>query len=259
MGDHSMKLSTAILTTLLNGTLFAGDTVIFDSALIGGSPVKPGEYTEVVRITNGRSWCTGTVVGPTALLTAAHCTESGGEVYFEHSGLVYNATCTLAPDYTQTVGDQDMALCKLSSSHPGPYASISQKPVSLLSYARLIGYGCVQKGGGGGNDGILRVGLSMVVRVPSDTYYSFHTRGNVALCYGDSGGPAFVADNSSHHTILGVNSRGDIKTLSLLTAVYHPNSISFVEKWESENDSLICGSGASCTFTKKNSDEACGY
>ena len=257
-----MKLTLAVFFLSISPQLLSNESgpVIystFDSALIGGQAVVDGDYTEVVRITDLKSWCTGSLIGPEVLLTAAHCTEPGGYVNFQSKGLVYSAQCRLAPDYTSSVGDQDMALCKLESAHPGPYASVATKGPSLLSHVRLIGYGCTKAGGGGGNDGVLRVGISMVVKVPTDTYYSFHTRGNVALCYGDSGGPAFVADQASHHTVLGVNSRGNIRDTSLMTAVYHPNSVQFMKDFENEEQVKICGIGAACGFTDLDDSSIC--
>ena len=217
------------------------------SVLIGGRAVEAGEYEEVVRVSSGRSWCTGSLIGKKVLLTAAHCTEEGGELIFEYKRNVYKGKCELAPDYTRSVGDQDMALCKLDKSFPGPLAEVSKKAPRMGESVVLIGYGCVNPGGGGGNDGILRVGAAPVVKESTDEYYSFHAQGSSALCFGDSGGPSFDPSLSSDVSyVSGVNSRGDIRTLSLLTALYHPKSIKFMKDFEDKHDVKICGVRESC-------------
>ena len=229
--------------------LHCGDASAYDKSLIGGREVGDGEYGEVVRITNGRASCSATLIGRKVLLTAAHCTSEGGSVRFEYKREVFNAVCALAPDYRQQVGDQDMALCKLDKEYPGALASVSDKGPTLGEEVILIGYGCINPGGGGGNDGILRVGAAPVTRESDEQYYSFHTKGSSALCFGDSGGPSFsMSTPDTHNYVIGVNSRGNIRDLSLLTAVYHPKSREFMTSWAQSGSEtlLICGLNTQC-------------
>lgn len=232
--------------------------LVFGSNLIGGREVRPGEYPEVIRIRSGRSACSAALVGPRVVLTAAHCTKPDGEVVplsenllyeFQVGQLVYKARCKIAPDYRRQTGDQDMALCKTDREVSVKYASLSKEGPKLREIVTLIGYGCTQEGGGGGNDGILRVGEAPVIKESDLEWYSFHTKGDSALCFGDSGGPSFklVRDpKAEHHYIYGVNSRGDIKELSLLTAVYHPKSLKFARDFERSQGVEICGLSLDC-------------
>ena len=227
-----------ILSLLISAVGLANDTI----DLIGGRAVDPGEYEEVVRISSGRSWCTATVIGPRVLLTAAHCTEENGEVTFEHKDEKYVAVCALAPDYTSSVGDQDMALCKMNKDFDGDLGVVGDVVPKMGDTITLIGYGCIRRGGGGGNDGILRVGTAPVTKEFTHDYYSFHVTGATALCFGDSGGPAYLSDpTSAKRLVTGVNSRGDIRSLSLLTALPHANSIEFMRAFAANNEVAICG------------------
>lgn len=224
--------------------------------LIGGIPTKPGEFEEVVRIRSGSAGCSAAVIGPRVVLTAGHCifgdiedvNQKNKDAEIQIYRRLFKAVCTIAPDYKNQVGDQDMALCKSDSQIPGPYASVSLEGPRLDDMVTLIGYGCTQPGGRGGNDGVLRYGNAKVTRESDDVYYSFHTLGDSALCFGDSGGPAFklVDDPSGHHYIYGVNSRGNIRDLSLLTAVYHPKSIQFLRDYEVSEGVQVCGLSKKC-------------
>ena len=68
------------------------------------------------------------------------------------------------------------------------------------------------------------------------------------MCYGDSGGPSFKRiknPKSETHFVAGVNSRGNIKDLSLLTALYLDKSQEFMKDYATKNNVIICGINSS--------------
>jgi len=108
---------------------------------------------------------------------------------------------------------------------------------------QLTGYGCTVQGGSGGNDGIYRVGEASITRLPSSTSNDIITKGNVALCYGDSGGSAFqyLDAAKTKRVLISINSRGDIKTTSYLSSVSTPKAKQFIQDWTSRQGLRMCG------------------
>lgn len=175
--------------------------------LINGSPVDRDKYPWVLWIRSGGAMCTASLVGPQVVLTAAHCVGDGEAITFKHDGGSYSGVCTHHPQYSSH--DHDIAICKLTSKpgiksiqmHLNPSARMDMK-------IQIFGFGCVNPGGGGGNDGILRAGFSRIKGAIGRDLYSRATGAdNSALCFGDSGGPVLSPEGKQ----LAVNSKGDIK------------------------------------------------
>jgi len=223
-----------------------------DDELIGGRDVRPGEYPEVIKIktcgtTNGVfgcASCSAAIVGNRVILTAAHCVLGRGEISYWLDGNLRTAQCEKHPVYPGE--DFDMALCKdRKPMAPRKYAHVSDQEGPLpYEIVTLIGYGCTQPGGGGGNDGILRVGEARVTREAGHGDNWFYTKDKSALCFGDSGGPAFQRVRNAKtdkHVVYGVNSRGNIEDLSLLTGIFLPKGVEFMEDFQQRNGVEICG------------------
>lgn len=225
----------------------------FDFNLIGGRPATKGEYPETVYISSGNARCSASVIGPRVIMTAGHCVADDGQigpvavsntVAFSIDKTSYTAKCKQAPMYRDHTEDHDMALCKVDKAVSIKPGSISKKGPQLGEKVILSGYGCVKPGGGGGNDGILRIGKAKVIKLPEGKDHWFYVQDTAALCFGDSGGPSFL--DSKEHLIIGVNSRGNIKDLSLLTAVYTQESLDFFEEFAKDQEVEICGITTDC-------------
>lgn len=231
--------------------LFAGTALADLSAtLIGGREAAPGDFPEVIYISAGSSRCSATVIGPKVILTAAHCVANGGVIQpvdFQVGTQVYQATCQHHPQYRSA--SVDMALCKVSAPVDVKYAVVADRGPAVGEQVTLSGYGCIRAGGTGGNDGKLRYGEAPVTALPGPSYPWFDTRGSSALCFGDSGGPAFVKMASPRgvvHKVLGVNSRGDIRELSMLTALWTVPARDFFRSFAASEQVDICGINKEC-------------
>lgn len=209
--------------------------------LIGGDPVKPEDWA-VFYTTQGNSRCTGTLIGPQVVASAAHCMSNGGALSLNYKGKVYFGKCSHAPEYRGN-STADWALCKLSEKIPDAIAEsilTDPKAVTVGSSIRLMGYGCIRTGGGGGNDGVLRSNLAKVTKIPSGRDYDTVTEDKAALCYGDSGGPSWYEKDGKRLQVA-INSRGNIRDTSYLSTISAAPALTFYRKFAADNGVQICG------------------
>ncbi|MGD1887517.1 MAG: trypsin-like serine protease [Cohaesibacteraceae bacterium] len=210
--------------------------------VIGGTPADPEDWPATFAFSSGINACTSTLVGPQVLLTAAHCVNDGAVGTVVVDGRSVGFTCSHHPSYAADF-QYDVALCLTAS----PIAASIQRPYETLSRdagfpsigndVTLIGFGCRQPGGGGPS-GSFYTGVAEFVRI-NGIYLT--TIGGAAVCFGDSGGAAYADLSSGSRRIVGVNSRGDITTRSLLTPVAHHGVLSFLIGWSDANNVEICG------------------
>jgi hypothetical protein len=215
-----------------------------DPTLIGGVAVEPGDYPGVFYTSQGNSRCTGTLIGPKVVASAAHCMKSGGSLKLTYKGKTYSGTCSHAPEYRGN-STADWALCHLTEALPDAVAEsvlVDSTKVKVGDQIRLMGYGCIRNGGGGGNDGVLRTNMAKVTSVPKNSNYDTVTGpSSAALCYGDSGGPSFVEGTDGKRYQLAINSRGNIRDTSYLSTLWVAPAQTFYKKWAEEKGVKICG------------------
>lgn len=212
--------------------------------LIGGRVADPKDWPASMYADMGGARCTATVVGEKVLFIAAHCVASGGTASFRVGTENYTSKCTHSKDYAGNA-TADYALCEIDRPVTAiPFENVNQNDelVKIGAEVLLTGFGCTQPGGGGGNDGKYRIGEARVTQVPSGTNNDIVTFGS-ALCYGDSGGPAFMYLDAqkTKRTQLSINSRGNIKDTSYLSSVSTTAGKRFIKAWSELTSLKICG------------------
>lgn len=211
--------------------------------IIGGTPVEESVYPEIVRVRSGSgSFLTGVIVGPRVLLSAAHGIGESSLVEFEYRGRVYQAMGVRSPLYPEF--DHDLAVA-VTFDHIRNFsaASISKRTVSTGEDVQLLGFGCTDKSGSG--TGMLHAGEATVI---GQNKYDWISKG-VALCFGDSGGPAYpgyIRNGFPERKILGIGSKGNIKDMSYFTRVDSEESKRFFDEVIASFDVTICGINAQC-------------
>lgn len=210
--------------------------------LIGGIPADIREWPASVYARAGNGACSSTVVGSRVLLSAGHCMNNGGTVTFSAGSNQYSAVCTHHPEYKNNP-TADWALCLINKTVTGvTFERLSNNfKLKIGDSVRLTGYGCINPSGGGGNDGVFRIGLADVIALPYKTDYDVTTKGSAALCFGDSGGAAYVEYPDGKREIFGVNSRGNIKNTSYLPSVAANTMQEFSKSFALKHSVEICG------------------
>ncbi len=195
--------------------------------IIGGEPTEPGEFDGVVAVQAGTGLCSGTVVAPRLILTAAHCLadlEPGEEVLVHFGDQIDDGTVAttrwgahprFCPDCDGDLFDYGYVELGTDFTLPGgytlPIATQAEWDEAMAKGTEviLVGYG-EDPGSATGAVGIgTKRKVWTTIRRFSDGGLEFYAGGDQQdTCNGDSGGPAFVQVATGELRLAGITSRG---------------------------------------------------
>lgn len=193
-------------------------------AIYGGEPVEPGSWPEVVHLVTTGKRCSGTLVAPDLVLTAAHCFEgllanapmliqfgdsdATPVMQFNSSDWGRHDDFCLPADCGEDLHDVGWVRLPQSVDIPPilPITDQSEFDEVMVPGTELVfvGYGLTE-------DKELGIKREVVAELTgfTESGREFYAGGNGKdTCAGDSGGPALVRLSSGEIRIAGVLSRG---------------------------------------------------
>lgn len=216
----------------------SGEAVAVSSEPITNAMVDVGDPAVVALVADGLLDCTGTLIAPAVVLTAAHCLSGGGALS-AHFGVDARAPDVVIPvteahahpAFNPATLDNDIAILVLEV----PADGVTPKSIATADDAlrtdetlRVVGFGRSGPVVAGATAGTRRSGHATVSSVSADRVTLVASPSQP--CSGDSGGPAFASD-ATIERVVAVTSEGDTECMSGSVSTRVSAYTSFLAPW----------------------------
>ena len=221
-----------------------------------GTP-DSGDPAVVAVMQHGGVFCSGTLIAPRVVLTAAHCIAGADGVALGERpvqsvrGILDRR---IHPQFDLPTLSNDVGLLLLDQPVDAPAAPLlGAMDASFVGRAiRLVGYG--ELVGGMPELAQKRQGAAVIGSVGADTF-SFAPSPS-QTCAGDSGGPAFLTVDGTEF-LAGVTSHGDARCAVLATDARVDRAAGFIRSYLLATAERSASVGARCLYPQQCAAGAC--